>query len=242
MIFFFKNKLVNVDLFTSNPEAYEFGKIDYARKFIPEWWKKMPVISDDDYTKKRNMRYCAGFNDLYQRGFIVPAWSDVCVEVGAQGVDFGKYQYSDRTSNAEFHAQDQRGDFADYLQYMHLKLIPPWIVTCSEAVQFAAFGTQYNQEELRDYVVMTGLLDFKYQHSINVNMFFPKEKELKKVLIKHGTPLMHVIPLTERNVKINQHLVSDKELSLMVKHNNPITFQASYYRVKQLLNAKKCPH
>jgi hypothetical protein len=241
MNFVFKQKPVNVDLFTSNPEAFEFGKVDYARKFIPEWWKSLPVIGGDDLLKKRNMRYCAGFNDLYQKGFIVPAWSDTHIEVGAIGVDYGTYQYSDQTSKAEFHAQDQRGAFANYLEYMHLKLIPPWHVRCKEAVQFSAFGAQYNQEELRDYVVALGLLDFKYQHSINVNMFFPKEKEAKKILIKHGTPLMHVTPLSERDLKIHRHLVSESELSLMVKHNNPITFQASYYKVKQLLGPKKCP-
>ena len=46
MFFFRKPKLV-VDAFTSElyQHAFDYAPVDYATKFYPDWWKKLPKMS-----------------------------------------------------------------------------------------------------------------------------------------------------------------------------------------------------
>ena len=58
--------------------------------------------------------------------------------------------------------------------------------------------------------VVNGVLDFKYQPSLNVNAFIPKGEY--EYFIPAGKPLAHLIPLTEKNIEIKYHKVSKNEI------------------------------
>lgn len=238
-MFFFKKKQLHVDFFTCRSEVYDYASIDQASKFIPRWWRDLPKLSKGETSF--NMRYCSGFNDLYKRGVIIPLWSDLNVVIGPQGTTGGAYQYSDMTSKADYHPQEQRGDFAS--DSIHLKLINPWVARCSEDVPWISIGTQYNQQSLSDYALVNGILEFKYQYGININLMFARHAAERSILIEHGTPLMQLIPLDGRKVVHHNHLVSADEMAKITRNSTPITFQANYYRVMQLMKMKekKCP-
>jgi hypothetical protein len=238
-MFFFKKKQLHIDFFTCRSEVYEYAPIDQANKFIPRWWKDLPKPSNNSTSV--NMRYCSGFNDLYKCGVVVPLWSDLNIAIGAQGTQNEGYQYSDKTSTADFHSVGQRGGFSP--DSLHMKLVNPWIARCSEDVHWISIGTQYNQQSLSDYALVNGILEFKYQPTLNINLMFERHAADRTFFIEHGTPLMQLIPLDERRVVHHNHLVSIDEIIRLERKSTRITFQAKYYKVLQLAKNKesKCP-
>jgi hypothetical protein len=242
MIFLFKPKTVNVDLFTARKEVIDFAPIDYSRKFIPDWWKDLPKQNLEEIEKLKTMRTCVGVTDLFQQGFIIPIWSDIVIDVGAKGTTEGSYQYADNLSIAEFHAAQQRGYFAPEMEYMHIKLQTPWAAKTKESINWMLVDAQYQQDDLRNYSLSIGLMNFKYQHSLNLNALFFRQEEKKRILLKHGKPVAQLIPLTEKPVRITRHLVDQKEYDNFFTLQKPIAFQASYYKQKQITEAKECPY
>jgi len=238
-VFFFKKKQLHIDFFTSRSEVYDYAPIEQASKFIPRWWKDLPKLSKND--TNTNMRYCSGFNDLYKRGVIIPLWSDLNIVVGPLGTTHGAYQYSDMTSRADYHSPEQRGDFAP--DSVQIKLINPWAVRCNEDVQWISIGTQFNQKSLNDYSLISGILEFKYQFGMNINLMFARHAEERTSFIEHGTPLMQLIPLDDRRVVHHNHLVSADEMMKIERNKTSITFQAPYYKMMRLAKTKeeKCP-
>ena len=236
-MFFFKKKQVHIDFFTARKEVYKYAPIEQANKFLPRWWRDLPIPPKN--STNINMRYCTGLNDLYKRGVVVPLWSDLNIGIGALGTESGSYQYSDNTSAADFHPVQQRGSFAP--DSLHIKLINPWNARCSEDIRWISIGTQYNQQSLSDYALVNGVLEFRYQHSMNINLMFARHAAESSYFIEHGTPLMHLIPLDDRSVVHHNHLVSIDEMIKMKSAR--ISFQAKYYKILQLAKNKesKCP-
>ena len=238
MIFLFKSKSLNIDCFTDRAEVYECALVDYSKKFVPDWWKNLP--KEPANSESLNMRYCSGFNDLYRHGLMIPLWSDLNVTVGASSQESGAFQYSDRLSDAHYHPESQRFGFAPSAESMHLKLINPWYFKCEDDTPWLSIGAQYNQKSLNDYMVAHGVLNFKYQYGANINLFFCKHAEEKVVYLPHGTPLMQLVPVSERKLKIHRHLVDQSEMQKLNRRMTNITFQAKYYKHLEITKNNKC--
>ena len=100
----------------------------------------------------------------------------------------------------------------------------------------------YNQlAELSAYHILPGIMDFKYNHGTNVNMFFPKVDN--KILFKAGTPLAHIIPMSENKVEIKTHVVTEAEMEKIEPASYVSTFINKYDINKKILKAKEkgCP-
>jgi hypothetical protein len=98
-------------------------------------------------------------------------------------------------------------------------------------------------DNIGKFTVLPGIIDFKYQHSINVNTFFEYiPGTVRQVMLETATPLVHMIPLTEDDVEIRCHEVSTDEYNRM--NHNITKFKGSYRDRKVQLNTNepsKCP-
>ena len=83
MIFKFAQKKIVLDCFTTNPEVVEYAPISYAIKHIPQWWKDLPetYLSEDGFTNRGTMRYCAGMVDYYKKSIAIPMWADFSLKI-----------------------------------------------------------------------------------------------------------------------------------------------------------------
>jgi hypothetical protein len=88
-----------------------------------------------------------------------------------------------------------------------------------------------------------GTLDFKYQNATNINLFLKYAKEAQEFIISAGTPLYHIIPLSEREVELSVHMLSNEEYQNMVSKHTRISFTNKYFKIKNILKnkAKSCP-
>jgi len=249
-MFWFKPVEITVDCFTDNPMLYNNYMIDKASKFFPEEIKQMP-----NYVQlKQNhnpiselmqdmptIRRCVGVKDLFSHGYILPAWSDIKIEVTEQGNLF----YTDSVSGVSGNLTLQQHDRIQYgsgiyKDRVHIKLLCPWYLTEKTGVKFTWNQcTYHNTERHANYHALSGILDFKAQHNTHVNIFVKKGTTLT---VNAGDPLIQLIPLTDRDVELRHHEIDANEYEKISKEFTQKSMWGGQHRA--LYNQKeesRCP-
>lgn len=226
MIFFFRKKKVILDCFTYNKASYELFKIDYARKFYPDWWKKLPVATPHPKQPKDltagTMKGCAGIIDYYKSGFIIPLWTEAIIETGPIGSTYLRVALSDPSADSEQHGASQRGEYLPNTKFSHVKLNSPWLIEATDTTQFVMTKPIWNFDDPTEFIVPPGALNFYYQHSSNVNLFFKHKQQEHKIHLDPGIPIVHLIPQTEKRIEIRTHYLSKNEW--LQRHANSLRF------------------
>ena len=239
-MFLFKKKKLVVNCFTNRQEVASYAPIKHAHAFYPEWWKSLPktMPTHNGTIQSATMKTCAGMRDLYQQGLMLPMWCDLNMDVGEVGNVSFRYQYADEKSIVETHIAEQRGGFANENLYQHVKLLSPWRLTCDEEIPFMWVEPTWNMQDLTQYRVLPGVTEFKYQHATHINMMFPrKPQEVSTVLIPFGTPLVQMVPVTEREIDIR--VIEDAQMFTRLIAGR-LTFVNRYKTVKEIDKAR-CP-
>jgi len=242
---FFK-KAVVLHCYTDKPDVYNFAEIKEAKNFIPSWWKATPKnyvrpLSNLVDMKANTIKNCTGFTDLYRQGVMLPMWCDCEVIVGETGSGAFHYQYSNGYSVARTHPEEQRGMQYPEQNYLHLKFEPEWALVCDEEINFLVTSPVWNQDAPESLIVLPGVLNFKYQSAVNINVLFKRETTTAQYLIPFGLPIAHLVPLTERRIVVKTHLVSSDALKRIRSISAHTTFTGKYRNNKKILQEKKCP-
>lgn len=251
MLFLFKKKKIVLDCFTIRPYVYEYSKVDYAQKFFPQWWKDIPKYHHPkgQLVEHSTMKYCTGFIEQFKHGLIIPLWSDLAVEIGPINEQKNKYRYQfgDNYNAAIVHPEYQRGDYLPDTHYQHLKLACPWEFKCNKDIKWQFMMNPYLFEDIPNFFMIPGILDYKYQYGTNINVIFKRTKEYQKFRMNIGQPLVQVIPLTEEPFEIRYHLIDEKEHEKMFGHYTKLKFHNLYKNFKKITKEKeaqeksKCP-
>ena len=229
---FWKNKPLVLRFVTCDRDAFAFAKPDKATKFFPNWWKEL--AKNHKNHEERDMTYCNGFVDLYKKSIIIPAWSHFKTTIG---YDFYEWNFIDGRSEAVEHAPFQRGSFLPESEYQHLKLVSPWIMECDEDV-FVSWQEPMYSQTISGMKVMTGLTQPKYMSAININIMFKKEQETQQYEFDLGYPLVQLLPLTEREFKIEHLLVTKEEYDA----RHPLKYHSKFAQHNKTIKAlQQCP-
>ena len=248
--FNFLSKDIVLHCYTSQPAVFNYAPIRKATAFFPEWWKALPpsYALENGMGSAATMKICSGFTDLFARGFVLPLWSDVSIgiekkidpEVETFKYQF-RYQFSDRVSSIEEHNPKQSGNFYPISEYQHLKLRCPWILSCAEDISFLQIQATWNFKNPEKMFVPPGVLTFKYQVGIQVNGFWVRGAEDTVHDLVFGQPLTQYIPLTERKVKLQLHLISHEEFLNRSSISTGTVFLNKYRNNKKILKERGCP-
>ena len=208
--FFNRTPKIYVDNFTHMPHVYEFVPIVKASKTLPDWWKKLDRTSveypkEPDFQIKFNLtlKTCYGFLEFYKKGMVLENWCDLYVTVID---DYFHYNYSsgDKPSS---HPESQRAE--GFSKYHHLKLGSPWATKEKTGVKFLYVGAEWALGDY-DIKIPPAIVNFTtINSSTNFNFFFPKKKY--NFNLQMGTPLLHIIPLSEKELVIKNHLITRQE-------------------------------
>jgi hypothetical protein len=243
-MFWFKRKEIVVDCFITHPTIEKYYPIQNANNFFPDGWKKMPksrsvkIYQEKDPNSNievelSTIKKCVGLLNLFSSGFIIPAWCDFGIEID----ELGKHRYhSPFDLVIDQHPSWQVWD-KFYDGYAHAKIGSPWILHEKSGVKFSWHQCDWHYTEKIDkFKILSGIIDYKYQHQTNVNMFIKKNTIID---FKAGQPLVHCIPLSEHEVKIKTHLVDINE---MLKIDfRPVQYMNQYNMIKKSKEKKKCP-
>jgi len=241
MLFFFKKPEVHIDCFSYMDHAYEFAPIDYAHKFYPDWWKKLPneEYVSGNFHPTPTMKTCRGLIDNYRNSLMIPMWSDFILNYVNPTTH--QWIFSDRKSDVESHPYHQRKGFLE--NYLNLKLIVPWAFKTKELIYWSYSKAFYNFEHPDEFLILPGVVEFKYQHGANTNLGIKCLPHPKEYRINHGQPLVQLTPHTEKKIKFKNHLVTVQEFQRIQVSSAPCTFTRRYTNNRRIMEEKesKCP-
>lgn len=213
-MFLFKKKKIVVDCFTPYKSVYELYKIRKAITYFPEHIKSMPryISITHDVTKiKRDIstiKGCNGLTELYKVGFIIPFWTEFICQPKTSSERTSALAMMPNQYSFDTHPKEQYSGM--YEEWTHAKLLSPWKFREKTGVKFSWNQAMWNHpQHANNFIVSPGVLWFDTQSTTNVNIFVNKKSE--DFFIQPGTPLVHLIPISDAEVEIRNHFVEGKE-------------------------------
>lgn len=170
-----------------------------ASSYKPDWYKNLP--SDLGVGDPPNAKKCPAVVYGLSSGFLVYLPYDVVTEM--EGTEFRMYA-ADSRFEVDFHHVKQVGSAFNEDNTI-LKLYMPFSIVCNEDTQFAySYPAMHNLPYTNTISGPYGEIDFKYNSSLHVFLFLknPPAGTKKSIVLKRGTPIAQIVPLTERKVDI----------------------------------------
>jgi hypothetical protein len=230
-MFWFKRNKIYLDCFTDKGSVAQDTPIKKASHFVPAWWKNLessrPVTNNATGMEYQTttMRGCAGFMELYKHGVMLPMWSDLQLEISEQNY---RYQFAGEGHLISSHASAEHGN--SYPDKVHLKFVAPWFVKEKTGVNFLLSACTWTTARLfPDITILPGIVNFKHQPAVNINMFANLKKDPYTMFVEIGTPLLHILPLSEKTVVPKIHVVSEQEFKNIYNANSHNKFTMSYF-------------
>ena len=211
MLFFFKEKPIEIVAFVTAKFnfAKELSPIAPAREYFPEWWKNTPSSTYDwaNNISNNTAKSCPGIIGVLTSGFILPLWCDLAFKFGPEGYS---YNFSDKSCRMDQHDDFQTPGF--YGDYYRLKITSPWLIRTPVKILFQQ--PTYLREDAYPFVTPYGIVPpVKNLISTNIFTFFKKPDQEMHMFIKQGTPLLHMVPLTEKKVTLKLVVLDDEDFT-----------------------------
>ena len=236
--FFHRTPEIQLDCFTASNETYMTTPIVRSSKAFPDWWQKLEPYTPTFYQTPENpyhlrkyeemtARDCYAIVELYKKGIILENWCDISFKV-----QDGYYNYwcAGNTEKPEDHSKRQLG--GAFPNHHHIKLISPWVFREKTGAKFLWLGAEWSLDEL-DIKVLPGLLNFDIISPVNVNLMFPIRNGTFTIPV--GNPLVQLVPLSEKNLKVHNHLVTKPEFDKLVLTSD----KPSFYGWKKVVQLRK---
>jgi hypothetical protein len=200
---------LNLTFYTSNPEVYRCPP-KLLRQSFPQWWRDLPTKYNHEQwgpVPKPTMKSCDGLTRFFSNGFSIAMPEDIEFNIG-ENIEEG---ISTEFTQFQVHHKEQRGAFLDPAKYQHIKLLYPWFIDShDDETPFAFIGNTWALDNPEDIIIPPGVLDFKTSYAAHINLFIPFSGK-RTVKIKAGVPLVALIPLSERRVKIDCKFITPEE-------------------------------
>ena len=218
-MFWFKKKEIVLDCFTAEVFTEEYCKPREASKFYPEWYKGLPskYIATNkkygaDYKEHVTLKHCHAFTELYKNSIILPAWSNLSLKVGSSMF----IQDTNRAEDMKFgiHDPEQTDNIFLKNKIQHIKLNSPWHFRTNKLVNFTwidPFWNKIDQNSDKEFTILPGLIEFRYQTGTEVNLVFSTSGEKRVINISTGEPLVMLVPNTDEQIIIKTHLIGPNE-------------------------------
>lgn len=239
----FKKK-IELDCYTHIPGLIEMQPLKKHAK-PPSWWSKIKSLYKV-YDSKKGMhlkvptvKTCPGVVEYIRKPINFNLWTDLNIVVSPDGriKSSGPQNSAEGIDQVEMHSiQQYHPDL--YGNSVVIKLVVPWIIETNDEANFLISETHYSPE-LRNLgiTVIPGVLNFKYQHSINVFLVLPVKEEEYEIELKYDTPLMSLFALSERDVNITMHETDGMFMGKMTNIYPSVT-SGRYYAYKKLFRNK----
>lgn len=258
-----RKKPLHVRFLTNRQGLADLFPPQRLSKDIPDWWKKTPLFlpkhSDENKnhhdkmgnfeTLRKSSKHCYAIQETFKHAINFPLWCDAYVEVDhkdqVKGLAPGKAMHNGGRRFGEQHPKRQYpGLLPD--NYCNFKFNSVWLAITEEYVPFWMCDPFYHKVN-RDWQIMNGVIEFHYQHNLNVNTILRKppapkkgQKEQKiQYEFRAGEPIAYFIPMAhDRKIVISAEEVSDKDWERLHWQHN-IWF--GHHKGRKRTNQGGCP-
>ena len=203
-----KDDPIYLDCYTYSHYAYNHAKINYAKNYIPDWWKREPSTNANGNT---TIKKCPAFSSFYAKGIVMPLWGEIRITINPLNSDKDAYDWS--SSNEDFdlstycHDKEQFAGFGDK-SIFNLKFMSPWSFKTREAIDFVwSSPTWSNPDTFNSLTILPAVIQFKTQQFTEINFVIQQKEKEQKINLPSLTPLAILHPMSERKIKIRHHLV-----------------------------------
>jgi hypothetical protein len=205
---------------------------------VPEWWKKTPLYLPLDPEMEKNnshktsimrpeklrksSKHCYAIQETLKHAINFPLWCDAYLEVdhkdGVRGIGPGKANSNNGRGVGEQHPRQQYPGLLPP-NYCNFKFNSAWVAFTEEYVPFWMCDPFYHKFN-RDWQTMNGVIEFHYQHNLNVNLILrkpiPPKKNQRQQKIQYefraGDSVAYFVPMAhDRKIVVTAEEVSDKE-------------------------------
>ena len=196
---------------------------------------------------RSTIKGCRGLTSLYKHSFVIPMWDFVTISTLNNKFEWTSTHKNDVITT---HSSIQYDGWVNNNKYTHFKLMSPWWCKTDSNINFMYVDPVWNRSEIADYTVLPGAMDFKYQNATNVNIMVEHRENLKNVKFKVGDPLVHIVPLTDKEINLRCHLVGERELNRLIpdlrlnddgRSSKLYAFKKKFIDNYNERNQKKCP-
>lgn len=197
-----------IEFYSTVPGLPDLFPIVKAKDALPTWVKS----ARDSYIKKKNatmgrmnhIYQCPGIFDLFNHGYVIPMWHDVIINTNGDPEGFSwtvpSSELGDLLPEGELVENQSNGVGAvlpmkPWSLSCFVKINTPWRVVAPKGVKFLMMPIAY--PDSFEFESSIGILNPGYSNEINIQLYYNVHKG--DVLIKAGTPLAHLIPMSEQN-------------------------------------------
>ena len=209
------SKPLILNCYTTDERVYNSAKINYATKFMPDWFKKTPnEVKLKDGTIEGSIKNCHGLTEMYRTAIVIPCWTDFTLEILTKNnEDLYRWTSPKQNFRVEAHAPEQYQKFAGK-DGTSLRLVSPWLFQCDEEVNFVWHQPTWNMRDILDKLtLLPATVDYYSQAATSINYFLVRRDFERKVVLKALEPLVMLQALDARRVQIKNHLVTEAEIS-----------------------------
>jgi len=200
-----------IEFYSTVPGLPDLFPIVNAKDALPRWAKS----ARDSYIKKKDQSIgrmnhiyqCPGIFDLFKQGYVVPMWHDVIISTNG---DSDSFTWTVPTSeladlNPEVNLIEPQSNglgavlpIKPWSLNTLVKVNTPWHVVAPRGVKLLILPMAY--PDSFEFESSIGILDPGYSNEINIQLYYNVQKG--DVMIKAGTPLAHIIPLSEKQYEL----------------------------------------
>lgn len=241
MFIFTRPSIINVDAFTQYQEINDFYSLKPAKDCYPTWWKHIKGFNElESFYPGPTLKTCTGLTDLYEQGYMLPLWTDIAIDVKNKEY---KWQCADFRTSVQVHSPMQWNSYTDSERYGHIKFGAEWHLKTKENIKWMFIAPSWNEDPIPEIIIPPGILDFSViPIPLNVQAFIDVRHD-RNFIMREGTPIAHLIPITEKRTKIHNHVVSPEEYRRFISPHRQ-KFIGSFTHLKKLYKRKensKCP-
>ena len=207
------SKPLILNCYTTDATVYNNAKINYATKFMPDWFKKTPNnVTLKDGSMVGSIKNCHGITEMYRTAIVIPCWTEFTLDILHKD-DEELYRW--RTAKSKFevdpHPQEQYQKFAGK-DGTSIKLVSPWMFQCDEEVNFVWHQPTWNMRDILDKLtLLPATIDYYTQHATEINYFLVRRDFERQVVLKALEPLVMLQAMDARRVEIKNHLITQEE-------------------------------
>jgi hypothetical protein len=204
-----------------------------AVRYLPDWWKQIPIKNDGGYTSK----ICPSMSDYLSNGYILPMWMDMTFKYSKESNIWSSKHSPEPFLPLTTHGNSQLIDYADVAfigkdSSAIFKANSPWKIITPKGYSVLQLPLLYHFN--KDFTVLPGIIDTDTYHDINVQMSYHGNEE--EIFIKRGTPLCVYIPFkrTKYNFSFNAETEKEKKIFDALRYDIYTKFEGSgWYRSLQ---------
>lgn len=226
---------IKIEFYSSVSGVVDSFPIQYSKESIPEWLS----LAKHDYLKNKqslSIFRCPGIVEILTSGFTVTTWHDI--EIKANNLDelYGVCPSEELETLLGYPPiQIQKGDgISKHLPkrpWSHrdiLKINTPWCVMVPRDIKLLVLPLSYSTNFL--FEASAGILDPSISNAINIQGYINSLG-----LIKAGTPIAQIIPLTEKKYEliVRDMNESDKIWQKKKKYLNCFSFILNRKKIKE---------